>query len=190
MHNTCNLKKNHIDTYFNKLLHPHHACWHAHSPLPQECMVCLGLWKGLCKEESPEPGPKPRQSGYNSRAGRQWFTEGFPHIQSSGPYNMENKTMSTSQWETYWHDAAEVFIFFFPDKYAQKEKYSYTAQYVFLVVLLPPHFKSSTIPRKVFFPWRQSTSLHTVQTVSTERMNSVVVKDCSTQQVILHPSAQ
>ena len=38
-------------------------------------MVRLGLWKGLSKEWSPEPGPKPRQSEYTWHT----FIQGFPH---------------------------------------------------------------------------------------------------------------
>ena len=49
-----------------------------HNPLSQKCMVCQGLCKALSTEESPEPGPEPRQSGYTSQTGRQRFIEGFP----------------------------------------------------------------------------------------------------------------
>ena len=61
---TCNLTKTtftYISTNFTN--HTMYTCWHTYSPLPQKYMVCLGLWKGLSKEERPEPAPNPDRVG-------------------------------------------------------------------------------------------------------------------------------
>ena len=60
-------------------------------PLSQQCVVCLGLWKVLSKEERPEPDPEPRQSGYTPPRLADRFIEGFPHHEGVNQKTAWNK---------------------------------------------------------------------------------------------------
>ena len=61
-------------------------------------MVCLGLWKGLSKQESLEPGFELRQSGGRGRgdllrrlAGNEFQTDGSIKLKKRSPKNFKSR---------------------------------------------------------------------------------------------------
>ena len=72
--------------HFKKHHHSrHNARRHTHTSLSQECMVCLGLWKGLSKEERPEPGPEPRHLAHWQAAIHHIHTHTRTHARTHTP---------------------------------------------------------------------------------------------------------